>query len=223
MLHPATDVLLRRKQYAQRTPEWYEVRRGLLTASDAAMALGIKPFDSYKGCPRTDCIQKKLDHAPFGNICTFHGQQHEDKAVEFLRDALGERVFEVGLFVHDELPWLAASPDGVTASGILLEIKCPLRRPIMPGVVPHHYMPQVQIQLEVCDMELAWFVQMKPPRLSPTGALEFSITPVHRDRRWFAANVGALRDVWLEYTSRLDDHVPQEQPRPECRVRRDLY
>lgn len=38
--------------------------------------------------------------------------------------ALGEVAWEVGLVVHPDLPWLGASPDGVTNTGRLIEIKC---------------------------------------------------------------------------------------------------
>ena len=62
MLHPRVDQLLQRKQYPQRTPEWYEVRKGLMTASEAAGALGIKPFEGFKGNPREELLFKKLNN-----------------------------------------------------------------------------------------------------------------------------------------------------------------
>lgn len=39
--------------------------------------------------------------------------------------------------------WLAGSPDGITASGKLLEVKCPMSRPIGDGTVPDYYLAQV--------------------------------------------------------------------------------
>ena len=67
-LHPRTVALLSREQYVQRTPEWYAIRRELLTASDAASALDIKPYPSYRGSSRMELMRKKLDNAPIDNM-----------------------------------------------------------------------------------------------------------------------------------------------------------
>lgn len=149
VMHPAVQRLLERPQIEQRTPAWYEARRTLLTASDAAAILGVKPFASYKGNPRDECMTKKLENKPFSNVFVRHGQKHEEEACTWMAEALGETVLEFGLLRHPTLKWLGASPDGVTLSGRAVEIKCPLRRKIVPGSVPHHYYPQLQIQMEV--------------------------------------------------------------------------
>ena len=36
---------------------------------------------------------------------------------------LGETVYDAGLLIHKDHPWLGASPDGVCTSNILIEIK----------------------------------------------------------------------------------------------------
>ena len=70
---------------------------------------------------------------------TRHGQDNEDQVRERAMQAVGEIAFEVGLVVHPELTWLGASPDGVTNTGRLIEIKCPFKRLIVPTETPHHY------------------------------------------------------------------------------------
>lgn len=142
-IHPAAAAVLAREQWKQRTPEWYAVRRELITASDAASAISIPPYASYKGDIRADTLIKKLDNLPFNNKFCAHGVKFEDEALSLAMSALGDVGYEVGLLRHPELPWLAASPDGITHSGKCIEIKCPLMRKIIPGVIPHHYYPQV--------------------------------------------------------------------------------
>lgn len=198
-LHPATARLLARQQYAQRTPEWYAVRRDMLTASDAAAALGVKPYASYRGCPRADLVRKKVRGDRVSNMATAHGQAYEDEARDWAAAALGESVVDVGLVRHATLAWLGASPDGVTLTGKLLEIKCPMRRAIEPGVVPHHYYPQVQCQMEVCDVDQTIFVQYKPASLSRTGARQLDVVVIERDRAWFERHRADLEACWREF------------------------
>ena len=61
-------------------------------------------------------------------------------------------IIDFGLLNHQKLHWLAASPDGITPDGVMLEIKCPFIRKIKPKEFPMYYWVQVQIQLEVCDL-----------------------------------------------------------------------
>lgn len=215
-LHPKTLALLAREQFVQRSPEWFAVRRDLLTASDAASALDVKPFPSYRGSPRADLVLKKIGkEKPFANAFVAHGQRYEDEARAWAMEALGETAFDVGLVRHAELPWLAASPDGVTASGKLVEIKCPLKRHIEPGHVPHHYWPQVQVQMECCDVDCTLFVQYKPAGLQRDGRAVLDVVAVERDRQWFDANRAALRSCWEEFMSRRG-RPGEEQPEEAC-------
>lgn len=212
--HPKVDLLDRRHQIAQRTPEWYARRKDLLTASDAAAALGIPPFEKYRGDPREDLLQKKLADQPMGyNAAIAHGVKHEDSVRQALERFLDEPVAEYGLLVHRDHPWLGASPDGVTASGKMVEIKCPMRRTIVPGHVPEHYYPQLQVQMEVCDLDACLFVQWKPPGF-------FDITVVERDRRWFRQNLDRLRGFFNEYVYRRATYVKEVAT---CRIDPMLY
>ena len=222
-IHPAAAAVLAREQWAQRTESWYAVRQGLITASDAAAALKVPPFATCKGCPREECLKKKLDNLPFSNIFCAHGQKYEDEALRAAMDAMGDVAYEVGLLRHPVLPWLAASPDGITHSGKCVEIKCPMRRAIVPGHVPHHYFPQIQTQMEVTGLEETVFIEYKPSSLT-RGAPQLSIVVVQRDRQWFARHKDALHSFWSEYMERKRTHVaPPPPPPPTCIVVDGLY
>lgn len=223
ILHPDAARIASLVDVAQRTPPWYEARRRLITASDAASALGIKPFASYAGDPREDCLVKKLDNHPFSNIYVRHGTKYEDEARDLACAILGETAFDKGLIIHPTEPWIGASPDGITNTGKLIEIKCPIQRQIVPGHVPHHYFPQVQIQMEVLDSNSCYFVQYKPAIL--TGGDPFlDIVVVERDRVWWEKHKAALYAFWQEYQARLETHVPAPVPaKPRCRIDDALY
>lgn len=122
-IHPKVVKLLERPQIEQRTTAWYTARRTLLTASDAASVLGIKPFMSYKGDIRDECMTKKLENRPFSNVFVRHGQRHEDAARDLMCEVLGETAIDFGLLKHPTLDWLGASPDGVCPiSGRCIEV-----------------------------------------------------------------------------------------------------
>lgn len=216
--------LLERPQWQQRTPEWYAVRQTLITASDASSALGVPPFKTYSGNPREDLLKKKLENQPLNNVFVLHGQHYEDEALGLAMDALGETAIEVGLFRHQRLPWLGASPDGITMTGRCIEIKCPLRRTIQPGVIPSHYMPQVQVQMEVCDLPSTIFIQYQPAHVARDGKMMLDIVVIERDTQWFAKHVDALQSFFDEYTEAKKTFVPIEiQAKVMCRIDDDLY
>lgn len=220
IVHHAVPKLLARQQYEQRTPAWYEVRKKLMTASDAAGALGIPAFKGQRNV-RNALLEQKVSGTFTGNYMTRHGQDNEDQVRERAMQAVGEIAWEVGLVVHPELTWLGASPDGVTNTGRLIEIKCPYKRPIIPTEVPHHYWPQIQVQLECTDLDSCYFVQWQPAHLAYNGEEIFSITVVERDRTWFADNCDALKSFWADLMKLRETYVPP--PPPQCLVNDGLY
>lgn len=225
-MHAKTAKLLEREQYVQRSPEWFAVRRGLLTASDAAAALGVKPYASYRGSPKAELVARKAIDAPIANMFVVHGQKYEDEARDWAAAAMGETVVDVGLVRHSSLDWLAASPDGVTLSGKLVEIKCPLKRKIQPGVVPHHYVPQIQVQMEVCDIDFTIFVQYKPACVSETGQAFIDIVVVERDRAWFESHKHELHACWKEFMAAkalVGSQEPPPDPPLVCLIEDALY
>lgn len=224
-MHPTAARISSMADVAQRTPEWYEARRKLITASDAAAALSIKPFKSYAGDPREDCLLKKLDNHPFSNIFVRHGQKYEDEAVAYFEQFVGEKVFEKGLVIHPTEPWIGASPDGICEkSGRLLEIKCPIQRAIIPGGIPHHYYPQVQVQMEVLNADACYFVQYKPAHLTQDMVPFADVVCIPRDTEWWASNRETLYSFWKEYQERLETHVPNAPPPPPtCKIVDTLY
>ena len=68
----------------------------------------------------------------------------------------GHDVSETGLWLHPEISWLAASPDGLVGDEGVLEVKCPVYK--IHSEVPKHYMPQVQAEMEMTGRAWCDFV-----------------------------------------------------------------
>tara|TARA_B100000929_G_scaffold291053_1_gene287571 strand:+ start:1674 stop:3119 length:1446 start_codon:yes stop_codon:yes gene_type:complete len=143
-------------QPEQRSPEWYEMRKGMCTASDICAILGEGKYKT-----RNDIILKKCGKGkPFtGNKYTLHGQIYEDVAIGIYESRHNYiKVYEFGLIAHPTVSCLGASPDGITPEGTMIEIKCPPKR-VITGIVPHEYWCQMQIQLEVCNLQVCHFFE----------------------------------------------------------------
>lgn len=146
--------LLKLPKIEQKSEEWYKIRQNLITASDFAQALGQGKFGN-----QADIIKKKVrpsdeSSASFNNPFFKWGNMFEPVA-NSIYSLLHYNVFihEFGLIPHKKLKYFGASPDGITDTGIMVEIKCPYKRKIeVGGEVPKQYYYQIQGQLEVCGL-----------------------------------------------------------------------
>jgi putative phage-type endonuclease len=143
--------LLKIPKLEQKTPEWYNARHNLITASDFAQALGKGKFGTQKQLiekkvqTNTDTIKVSNQFFEWGNMfepvaCNVYSAIHNNVTV-----------YEFGLIQHPYHTYFGASPDGITEDGIMLEIKCPLKRKIT-GEIPLQYYYQIQGQLDVCEL-----------------------------------------------------------------------
>ena len=185
-MEPRIQEIINRQYFEQRSPEWLALRENLLTASDVASALGHNRYERPD-----DLLRKKvLKTAWAGNAATDHGTRLEPVARDLYDAQTGRKTHEIGLVQHPKYPFLGGSADGVTEDGILVEIKCPLTRKI-ENKVPKHYMPQIQLLLEILDLDVCDFVQYRP---GPPD--EFMITRVDRDRTWFDMLLITMQKFW---------------------------
>lgn len=140
---------------AQRTPEWYEARQGLITASDAAQALGCAKFGNQRSFFQKKCGAAD-EQEPFdGSIPPLKWGVMYEPVAQALYSALNGtlKIHEYGLLRHPTLPFIGASPDGISDAGVMLEIKCPWKRRLVEAEVPMQYYYQIQAQLAVCELD----------------------------------------------------------------------
>lgn len=154
-------------QVAQRTPEWYAESMNLLTASE----LG----NLFKS-PRTRALMVMSKVQPSGHsscsapvdssfMTAFDWGIRFEPVVKMLYERRHQSVVaETGRIRHQTQTQIAASPDGIVCegprAGRLLEIKCPVTR-IPDDSIPDDYYAQMQQQMEVCDLDMCDYVEVK--------------------------------------------------------------
>lgn len=145
-------------QVAQRSPEWYELRRNRLTASDMAQAMGRGKFGN-----RSQLLKKKAfpEDAPLNmnSEPLRWGVMFEPIASRSYSQRLNDMlIHDFGLIPHSSIECFGASPDGITELGVMVEFKCPWRRKI-DGNVLEQYEIQMQGQMAVCELDECHFVE----------------------------------------------------------------
>ena len=158
----------------QRSPEWYRMRETMLTASDLAQAIGRGKYGT-----RAQLVQKKafphlnsFKSSPamkWGTMCECLAL----KCYEMRNNNV--KSFEFGLIPHPTLAHFGASPDSITALGIMVEIKCPSSRKLEIGKVPEHYYLQIQGQLDVCNLDLCDYVECSFEDIKTFGEYESKV------------------------------------------------
>ena len=169
----------------QLSKEWFRMRRFALTGSTVATVLGLNKYET-----KNQLIKKKLStkKRPTPYACS-HGIRYEREAVCVYESISNERVADVdfGFRIHHQYEFLGGSPDGITFSLKLLEIKCPLRRKIIKGFVPIHYMPQLQLLMEIFDLDSCDYFEYKPESIS--NEMEYNLVNVKRKQNWLNENL----------------------------------
>jgi hypothetical protein len=99
----------------------------------------------------------------------------------------------------------------------------PPQRKIIPGEVPEHYMPQLQLCMEILDLEEADFIQYKPAETNWPLPEEFDVVNVKRDRAWFEKYRPIMRIIWdqvLYYRDHIDELIEMEKSKPKKATRK---
>lgn len=139
---------MRKVDFEQGSEEWLKWRKGLLTATDAPMLMGVSPYVTpYKGW------QRKVGQAQeqVANAAMRRGQYDEPRArAKFIEQ------FSINMtpccIESDFYNFLGASLDGISDCGqYLLEIKSQDIEKIKANGIPEHHMYQMQHQLLCTD------------------------------------------------------------------------
>lgn len=206
----------------QRSDEWFKARRGKLTGSNICAALGVNPWKTPDDLIRQMVREYHGADSEFkGNIATEYGTLHEPLALMDYMGKTGNMVEECGFFVHPEIEWLGASPDGLVNQFGTIEVKCPFGLRNKKGEElafkaaadqPHYY-AQMQIEMACAPAEDGkhrdWcdFYQW-----SKHGD---SLERVWFDPQWFADNLPALESFYKRYLSELDNPAHLEPKEKE--------
>lgn len=140
----------------QQTPEWLEMRKTKVGASDAPVIMQVSPWTTpYQ------LWQQKLGLAENkSNFAMQRGLEMESKARDAFEQMTGIMI-QPKVKMHKDLDWMMASLDGIDIEEKhVVEIKCPGSEDhaiAQSGNIPDKYFPQVQHQMEVCGLEEAYY------------------------------------------------------------------
>ena len=204
----------------QRTQEWFEARKGRITASSVGAILGHAPYATRDDVMRR--MVREYHGAPEefeGNIATEYGTRNEAGALTEYVMETGNEVKQIGFVTRED--WAGCSPDGLIGEDGGLEIKCPfgLRKDEAPAFKtlkeqPHYY-DQIQFSLWVTGRKWWDFYQW-----SPNGTM---LERVEVDELWQAFSLPHLRQFHAEYVDERktpDVHLEPKRPiidTPEAR------
>lgn len=149
----------------QRTEEWYEVRRGVFTASEFSKLVtptgkastSLKDFVVHKVAE--ELAEKREED--YSSEWMDRGAEIEDEARRAYEIEVFESVDTTGFFLSDGY---GCSPDGLIGKDGLLEIKCLKQKNHIKNLIQmdKKYIPQVQGQLLVSEREWCDLVFYNP-------------------------------------------------------------
>jgi len=163
------DILKRMPQPKQKTPEWYECRYNLLSASNIWKSLSSESQRNsliYEKCKPLNMFQSTNSMTNIESA--FHwGIKYEPLTVMFYEYVYQTKVDDFGCIIHPLYNFIGASPDGINVDpsnkerfGRMLEIKNIFNREIT-GLPKEEHWVQTQVQMETCGLPECDFVETR--------------------------------------------------------------
>lgn len=141
----------------QGTEEWLEFRRNKIGASEASIIMGISPWSTpYQlWAEKLQLVEPRKKSAAMQR-----GIDMENEAREYFERLVDTFVLPQ-IVVSPEYHWMIASLDGMDIEGkTIVEIKCAGQEDhakAIKGNIPDKYYPQLQHQLAVCELDMAYY------------------------------------------------------------------
>ena len=148
----------------QRTPEWIEIKRGKMSASNAeAILANGKGLETYIYNLMAEYYSKG-EKVHYTNADIERGILLEPEAKIEFEFYTGLEVREVGCVELND--YILVSPDGLIGDDGLIEIKCPndsvYFKLLLSDNIKPEYIAQMQMQLYVTDRQYCYFVSYNP-------------------------------------------------------------
>jgi putative phage-type endonuclease len=196
----------------QGTLEWFEQRRGHLTASRMSdvLAKGKSGEAVTRAKYRMQLVAERITGLvaeSFTSAAMEWGVEHEKFARIRYEADTGYFVDEAAFCFHPTIKWLGASPDG-TISGVnaLIEIKCPNTQTHLEyrldNKPPSKYVNQMQCQMWVTGADWCDFVSYDP---RVPEHLQLFISRLQRDNDLIAK----MEIETIKFLGEVDDAINQ--------------
>ena len=141
----------------QGSPEWLAMRKKYIGASDCPIIMGVSPYKTpYQlFLEKLDLVEKQETTKAMQR-----GHDMEPEARAAFIELTGINVSPLVAF-DKQYTWRMASLDGISEDGKnIVEIKCVNavdHETAQKGGVPEKYIPQIQHQMAVCNLEKAYY------------------------------------------------------------------
>jgi putative phage-type endonuclease len=164
VLKSKIEFLKNQIQPEQRTQEWYDFRNTLITASNIYKIFGSKSQYNSLICEKCLPPTKMYEGGGGGGGPRQWGQKYEKLSLQIYKEMFQTEVEEFGCIRHPQYSFIGASPDGIVVGpnhyGRMIEIKNIVNRKITGEPMESHWV-QMQIQMEVCDLDLCNFIETR--------------------------------------------------------------
>ncbi len=180
----------------QQTDEWLNIRKNKVGASDAPVIMDVSPWKTpyqlweekvglRQGNKATDAMKR--------------GISLEEKARESFSKKMN-LIMKPDVVFHRQHDWMMASLDGIDDKREnIVEIKCAGREDhnlAIEGQVPKKYYPQLQHQMEVTGLNMAYYYSF--------DGNDGVVLEVSRDENYITAMVDAEKEFW----NGMQDFIP---------------
>lgn len=148
----------------QRSEQWHQARRGVITASAADRLLTATKLKTYAQTLLVESLTNETRDV-FVNESMQWGIDHEQEAIDWYYFTTGEPTIQVGFCLHDDICSYGCSPDGLIGDDGLIEVKCPTSRIHIENIdngPSSVYIAQMQWQMYVTNRQWCDFVSYDP-------------------------------------------------------------
>lgn len=187
------------REFDQGSEEWHSVRIGKVSASKiadliskgkgGAESAGLRNYRAAILCERLTGQREET----YTNGAMARGTELEPMARECYEFLTGATVEQVAFIDHPSIPMAGMSPDGLSGTDGLVEIKCPNTANhidyLLSGKPPVQYIPQMMFQM-ACSGRLWCDFVSYDPRLSEE--LQLFVVRLYRDDSYIAAMESAV-------------------------------
>jgi putative phage-type endonuclease len=160
------ELLRNIEQPKQRTPEWYNFRNNMITASNAYKALDSESKKNQLIYEKCKAVKEYIPTSVNIDSSLHWGQKYEPLSVMIYEKKYDTKIEDFGCIRHPVYDFLGASPDGINVKessslyGRMLEIKNVVSR-VINGIPKKEYWVQMQLQMEVCNLDKCDFLETK--------------------------------------------------------------
>jgi putative phage-type endonuclease len=212
------------RNFAQHSPEWFAVKAGKWSASNAATIMGGLDTSGLSSLVQDIAWERVFGatDSGFRSDAMERGIALESEARRWYEQETGCAVEEVAFVAHAKLPTVGWSPDGMIEEGGAVEIKCPLHKAWMACrkamKVPAEYRWQTRWGMWVGQLEWQDFVMYHPM----TGGIVISCEVTAEEKEQMEERVVLLETKVAPWVEIIGNSRNTFRPSPQVEAALDI-